>query len=132
MKLMAVYGSLRSGHYNNTILEARNVPLVRQETLRGWKLVCPTGAYYPAAVRTGDVMDKVVIEVFDMAQEPELMRRIRNMEYAAGYKEAKIDTDAGEAVIFEMDSADAESWNFTNEVPDGDWSNYKGVKAIWH
>jgi gamma-glutamylcyclotransferase (GGCT)/AIG2-like uncharacterized protein YtfP len=77
-KLIAVYGSLKSGHYNHYLLgEAR---FLGETTVRG--TLYSMGAY-PALAESGD--KEYHAEVYEVPDEE--YERIRRMELGAGYIE---------------------------------------------
>jgi hypothetical protein len=90
-KKVAVYGSLKKGHYNHHWLE--HCPLVRTGKIKG--TMYSMGSY-PMLMEEGN--DEHDIEVYDVDEET--FESIEQMEIGAGYKEKVVD---GAIVFFGAD-----------------------------
>jgi len=81
MTTIAVYGSLKKGKYNHSILEDQK--FVGTTTVKGTLYRVSS---YPALVEGGDT--EYPSEVYEV--EDEMYERIKKMELGAGYKEVEV------------------------------------------
>lgn len=82
MKTIAVYGSLKRGKYNHTLIE--NCTFLGDTTIKG--TLYSLGSY-PAIIEDGD--NEYPAEVYEVPDE--IYERVRRMELGAGYKEVIVD-----------------------------------------
>lgn len=112
MKYIAVYGSLKKGKYNHSILS--DSKFMGDTTVKGTLYRVSS---YPALVNEGDTeYDAEVYQVND-----DVYNSIRNMELGAGYKEVEClcyigDVVYVEAVVYYADTRLAESCKENKEI----------------
>lgn len=78
MKRLAVYGSLKKGRYNHSILES--CKFIEETTVKGTLYRISS---YPALIERGD--SEYVAEVYEVTDD--VYKDIHQMEIGAGYKE---------------------------------------------
>lgn len=96
---IAVYGSLKRGFGNHTII--KDAPLIGKSSVRGYMTLVYKS--YPQLFLDDNEREHE-IEVYKVT--PEQYAAIRRMELGAGYSEKKIETDLGQCIIYVFDSKD--------------------------
>jgi len=116
--LVAVYGSLRKGMHNNSVLPYDAVYLC-ETTAKAFKMY-DYGAF-PFISPTDNTDDNVVIEVYEVEID-DLLGGLDMLEgYPSFYNRQKIDTPLGLAWIYFIDYEDVSKYK---EVEGGDWVKY--------
>ena len=82
MKTIAVYGSLKSGHYNNPIIMSGK--MIKKDTIRG--TMYSLGSY-PALLDSGN--DEHEVELWEIDED--VYNRVSRMESGAGYITVQVD-----------------------------------------
>jgi gamma-glutamylcyclotransferase (GGCT)/AIG2-like uncharacterized protein YtfP len=120
--LVAVYGTLRKGHGNWgwSYKHADEVKLM--DTISGY--VMRTFGGFPAVFPSGDLRDKVCVDVFDVTDIPDLQEEVDGMEYGAGYDKVAVTTDSGYNVWLFVGDKGSEDWH-TEQIPSGNWEDYE-------
>lgn len=131
MKLIAVYGSLRSGEYNNGRYGLDKYDVLGTELVSGYDLFDTQNGYPYIILGSGTVVFETYLVDDDVAG------RIEQMERGAGYGVATIDTEHGQADIFLMPDEvhkryidPNNQWRKPIKVGEGDWSAYLASKEL--
>jgi gamma-glutamylcyclotransferase (GGCT)/AIG2-like uncharacterized protein YtfP len=95
MKKIAVYGSLKKGKFNHSILEGCKFLGTTQVTGTLYNV-----SSYPALCESGN--NKYDAEIYDVP--PYIYEAIRGMELGAGYKEVIINVGSNEVIVYYADS----------------------------
>lgn len=121
MKLIAVYGSLRKGLYNNKRYMG-GAKLLGVETIWGFDMYS-LGSYPYIIEGEG----KVIFEIYDVPDDA--AADIRDMELGANYQESQVETGFGTAIIYVM-TGERHAWYGRRGrhtlVPKGDWRKHSG------
>lgn len=112
MELLAVYGTLKRGQGNHSVLP-RLARLVGTTYLRGW-VMYDLGAY-PTVVSSGDPADRILVEVYEV---PDLVSTDYLEGYPNHYDRKKVETFAGEAWVYYMHSVPKRA---RNRITSGIW-----------
>jgi gamma-glutamylcyclotransferase (GGCT)/AIG2-like uncharacterized protein YtfP len=122
MKYIAVYGSLRPGHYNfkrfNDVFPGF-INHIETHKINGYKLY-NLGAY-PAAVESGDLDDTIEVDILEIT-DPYIYSSIKNMELGAGYYVEEIDISNHTCEIFLKYEEDVKQIG-GELVKSGNWNN---------
>lgn len=125
MVLIAVYGTLRKGHYNyhNFALDLRYVAKhLGTTTIKGYKL-CEYGTL-PYAVSTYDDNDEITVDVFDI-QYTRTFWQINLMEQTAGYftdiERIKLDKEEHDTIIWTI--TETQLPKTAKHIKSGDWND---------
>ena len=111
----AFYGSLRRGMENHRFFE-RGLRFLYQEAIQGYQLYALDD--YPYAVRTGDPLDLLIVEVFQIT-DPAVERGIHDLELEVGYRYEEITIRHQKVGIYLFEKAGTEPL-----VKDGDWIKF--------
>ena len=113
--LAAVYGSLRRGLGNHTLL--RNNKLVGVQEVEGFTLWDYASGAFPAITEGGD--GKITIELYDINAAD--LSNLDGLEgYPHFYNRKVIQTDRGDAWIYYIE----DDLSHLEQVEDGDWYMY--------
>ena len=115
--LYAFYGSLRQGMDNHAHY-AKGLHYVRTIILKGYALYSLID--YPYAVKTGDLSDTVVAELYTIP-DPQTKQNIHDMEIDAGYIFLEEEIAEGKFGIYIF----AAPGDHDTRVPGGDWVAYR-------
>lgn len=115
MKDMFVYGSLKKGFFNHSLIEAnpRN-KLIRKGFVVGYNLYALWS--YPG-VKPASSKDKVFVELYSLSDE--VFDRIDRMERVAGYTPVEVEDDAGKKGIIYIYNGEVKEENI---VSFGNWA----------
>lgn len=100
MHTIAVYGSLKRGHYNHPALEGHST-FLGEDKIKG--TLYSLGAY-PAITEEGDNLYDV--EIYEVDEEA--YQSIRGMELGAGYKEVTLELSGHQCIVYYADTRLAE------------------------
>ena len=112
-QLVAVYGSLREGFGNHSLLEGATK--LSKESITGEYTMLDLGAF-PGVILEGNT--PLVVEVYQV-DEPTFNRLDMLEGYPSFYNRKKISTSAGEAWIYFLEGR--EGWS-NSYVKSGDWT----------
>lgn len=125
--LMAPYGTLRVGH-GNWSWAFRDAPVVRtDDRVVGYALMSNHGI--PAAFEAHVDDIAVVVDVLDITDLPnceEVLKRVDRMEFGCGYFRRKIITESGLAAWMYV-MPDEHRGRFPFEVTNNDWNQEHGA-----
>lgn len=111
MELLAVYGTLKSGHYNHSVID--DATFIGPATLPGWEMYS-LGAF-PAIVPSDDSNETVYTEVWGV---PNLERTDTLEGFPNFYNRKKVDTPYGEVWVYYMESVPKRT---TLKIDSGMW-----------
>ena len=120
--LIAVYGSLKKGHFNNDWLRGCNY-LGDIKTKPDYTLL--DFGPYPAIVANGETA--IHCEIYEVAEYTFV--DLSRMEYAAGYDLTQIETEYGAAVLYVFDDNTYDT-SSSPVVESGNWVIQKKFKTI--
>jgi gamma-glutamylcyclotransferase (GGCT)/AIG2-like uncharacterized protein YtfP len=112
MELLAVYGTLKQGQYNHTVIE-QGAEFLGDASIAGWEMYS-LGAF-PTIVPTHDEEQTVFVEVFTV---PDLRAADRLEGYPSLYNRKKVDTPYGEAWVYYMENVPKRT---TIKIDSGVW-----------
>ncbi len=113
----AFYGSLRRGMSNHSQFQ-QGLKFLSEEALYGFRLYAMDE--YPYAVRTGNLLDIITVEVFQVT-DPSVERAIHELEIGVGYYYDEIVLHGIQVGIYLYKNAGTETL-----VKDGDWVKFFG------
>lgn len=118
MPLVAVYGSLRKGFNNHTLL--KDCEQVGVTKLQGFKMHSLSA--YPAVYHSQDDNAIITVEVYEVSDSV-LERDLDRLEgHPVFYKREEVDTEFGKAWVYVMVS---DRYRNNPIVEDGDWFKFK-------
>lgn len=117
-----VYGTLRTGHYNNAWCFEGVAPLVAVDTIDGYEM--RTHGYFPAIFEAG-ADQHIVVDVLDISNvHSEVLSRVDGMEFGCGYEKRQVTTNGGHTgFLFVMPRREIDS--FPLPIPSGDWNDHE-------
>lgn len=123
MPHIAVYGTLRKGHYNHDRFPMQWQSGIKNPVrIQGYKLY-DLGPY-PCVVYTGNPKDETTFEIYHVTQQTKNV--IDAMEFGAGYDEKKQPiTNEVMASIYVFDQAPLRA----TEIVSGDYTEYIKLKS---
>jgi len=104
MKLLATYGTLRKGHYNNYLL--RNSELLGENILPNFTMFRLSGNY-PAIVPS--INQLITVEVYRITEK--VYKKIEQLELPYNYHAETITTEFGVATIYVYNTIESGDWN---------------------
>ncbi len=115
MKNMFVYGSLKKGFFNHSLIsENPRNRFIRKGFIEGYKLYLLWS--YPG-IKPSSNADKVYVELYSLSDE--VFERIDRMEKGAGYTAVEVEDDEGEKGILYVYNGEVKE---NNLVPFGQWT----------
>lgn len=125
---IAVYGSLRVGHYNYKhfleVFGAENFHYVKTVIGVEGFLLYSLGAY--PAILENDLSNPLVVDIMECSEEVHSV--IKMMELGAGYNEKIIDIDGDDCIIYVYSDTSISTTNHL--VENGDWSHHLRVRQF--
>lgn len=124
MKKVAVYGSLRSGLHNHSILGKEGVDhtYLGSERVWGYHLFAPGHDSFPYAVAMGDQQDLLTVEVYEVTEK--VFDNLDRLEgYPNHYSRSIERTEYGNAWVYHLpfNQFPRDDWK---RVRWGDWKSY--------
>lgn len=124
MKKVAVYGSLRSGLHNNSILGTEGVDskYLGSDRVSGYHLFAPGHDCFPYAVAMGGAQDLMTVEIYEVTDE--VFKNLDCLEgYPHHYSRSIEQTIHGNAWVYHLPhhKLPGSDWK---RVRWGDWKSY--------
>lgn len=115
MKNVFVYGSLKKGFFNHSLIDEnpRN-RLIRKGFVTGYKLYLLWS--YPG-IKPASPEDKIFVELYSLTDE--VFERIDRLERGANYTTVKVEDDAGKEGLLYVYNGEVKEENL---VPSGNWT----------
>ncbi len=114
MKNMFVYGSLKKGCFNHSLIsENLRNKLIRKGFITGYKMYLLQS--YPA-IKSASSEDKIVVELYSLTDE--VFDQIDDMEQRAGYVSIESKDDAGKQGVLYIYNGKVKKENI---IPFGEW-----------
>ena len=117
---VAVYGSLRKGLHNHSLLE--DATFLGSERIKGFNMHS-LGSFPFITTRGSTDKSEITIEVYEVT--PAEFRRLDTLEgYPSFYDRTLVDTSHGQAWIYFIDKDGSYSTVRNERVTDGDWLKF--------